>query len=474
MERANKKVKIVFILLSIFIVIIIGLGFYGYYKVLNTDLIYQGVKVDKYDLSLMTKEEGLLYLKNNHWEEVKNRKMKLKYLDEEYIYGLDELGLSFDYEKIINMAYSIGREGNAFKRIKDIIHVKRNGFVIPLESNISKEKIDRIVELISQEINRDAKDAEFHFNNGNISITDEVVGRVVDKEGLSQAIYENINQLDTIEIPVENIIPKVTKSLLSRINGVIGEYSTSFQGSSQNRIENIRLSAQAFKGKLLMPGETMSFNETTGPRAKQFGYKEATVILNGEFTPDVGGGVCQTSTTLYNALLLADVTILQRSPHSIPSNYVNFGQDAAVAYGFLDLKFRNDFDYPIYIDSKVVGNRLYFYIYGDKQSRDYTVKIESEIVETIPAEEEVIVDETLEPGSKVLVQAGRTGYRVNTYKSIIKNGKTVSRDLISKDFYRPKNFIYKIAKEAVDTSTNLEAELDNEFDELQEDGGNEE
>ena len=474
MERANKKVKIVFILLSIFIVIIIGLGFYGYYKVLNTDLIYQGVKVDKYDLSLMTKEEGLLYLKNNHWEEVKNRKMKLKYLDEEYVYGLDELGLSFDYEKIINMAYSIGREGNVFKRIKDIIHVKRNGFVIPLESNISKEKIDRIVELISQEINRDAKDAEFHFNNGNISITDEVVGRVVDKEGLSQAIYENINQLDTIEIPVENIIPKVTKSLLSRINGVIGEYSTSFQGSSQNRIENIRLSAQAFKGKLLMPGETMSFNETTGPRAKQFGYKEATVILNGEFTPDVGGGVCQTSTTLYNALLLADVTILQRSPHSIPSNYVNFGQDAAVAYGFLDLKFRNDFDYPIYIDSKVVGNRLYFYIYGDKQSRDYTVKIESEIVETIPAEEEVIVDETLEPGSKVLVQAGRTGYRVNTYKSIIKNGKTVSRDLISKDFYRPKNFIYKIAKEAVDTSTNLEAELDNEFDELQEDGGNEE
>lgn len=474
MERANKKVKIVFILLSIFIVIIIGLGFYGYYKVLNTDLIYQGVKVDKYDLSLMTKEEGLLYLKNNHWEEVKNRKMKLKYLDEEYVYGLDELGLSFDYEKIINMAYSIGREGNAFKRIKDIIHVKRNGFVIPLESNISKEKIDRIVELISQEINRDAKDAEFHFNNGNISITDEVVGRVVDKEGLSQAIYENINQLDTIEIPVENIIPKVTKSLLSRINGVIGEYSTSFQGSSQNRIENIRLSAQAFKGKLLMPGETMSFNETTGPRAKQFGYKEATVILNGEFTPDVGGGVCQTSTTLYNALLLADVTILQRSPHSIPSNYVNFGQDAAVAYGFLDLKFRNDFDYPIYIDSKVVGNRLYFFIYGDKQSRDYTVKIESEIVETIPAEEEVIVDETLEPGSKVLVQAGRTGYRVNTYKSIIKNGKTVSRDLISKDFYRPKNFIYKIAKEAVDTSTNLEAELDNEFDELQEDGGNEE
>lgn len=217
-----------------------------------------------------------------------------------------------------------------------------------------------------------------------------------------------------------------------------------------------------------MPGESMSFNETTGPRAKKFGYKEASVIIAGEYTPDVGGGVCQTSTTLYNALLLADVTILERSPHSIPAKYVKFGQDAAVAFGFLDLKFRNDFDYPIYFDSKIVGDRIYFYVYGDRQSKDYTVKIDSEIVETIHAKEETVLDKTLEPGSKVLVQEGRTGYKVNTYKSIIKNGKTVSRDLISKDFYRPRNFIYRIGEEI--TTTTSTTDKDGWLDDLVEDG----
>ncbi|GFN35782.1 VanW family protein [Tepidimicrobium xylanilyticum] len=472
MERSNRKIKIAFMFLSIVIASIIGLGFYGYFKILNTNLIYQGVRVEKYDLSLMTKEEGLNYIKENHEKELKDRSMKLIYADKEYVYSLDELGLYSDYEKAINEAYSVGREGSIFKRIKDIIYVKKNGIVIPLDSNIDKNRINHIVDTISEEIDSDAKDAEFHFNNGNISITNEVVGRVVDKEKLSKAINDNIDRLDTIEIPVENILPKVTKSLLSRINGVIGEYSTSFKGSSQNRIENIRISATALKGKLLMPGESLSFNDTTGPRDKKFGYKEANVILNGEFTPDVGGGVCQTSTTLYNALLLADVTILERSPHSIPATYVKFGQDAAVAYGFLDLKFRNDFDFPIYIDSKMVGNQLYFYIYGDKRSKDYTVKIESEIIETIPANEELILDETLEPGSRILVQAGRKGYKVNTYKSIIKNGKTVSRELISKDFYRPKNFIYKVGKDVVETSNNLEDELNNRIDDIEMDGSN--
>ena len=111
-----------------------------------------------------------------------------------------------------------------------------------------------------------------------------------------------------------------------------------------------------------------------------------------------------------------------------------------------DLKFRNDFDYPVYFDSKIIGDRVYFYVYGDKQTRDYSVKIDSEIIETIPYKEEIILDKTLEPGSKVLVQEGRNGYRVNTYKSIIKSNKTVSKDLISKDFYKPRNFIYRVGK----------------------------
>jgi vancomycin resistance protein YoaR len=468
MEGINKKTRIILIIMFIFLAIILGLGFYGYFKVLSTELIYEGVKVEEYDLSFMTKEEALKLIKDKKGEEIKKKIMTLIYVDEEYRYRLDELGFNLNYEKAVDQAYAVGRNGNIFKRIKEIIRTKRNGVEISLDSNLNMEKIDHIVETISHDIDKEAKNAEFHFNNGNISITDEIVGKIVDREKLRQIIQNNIDTLDIVQIPVEDIIPKVTKSLLSRINGIIGEYSTSFKGSSQNRIENIRLSANSIRGKILMPGESMSFNETTGPRAKKYGYKEASVIIAGEYTPDVGGGVCQTSTTLYNALLLADVTILERSPHSIPAKYVKFGQDAAVAFGFLDLKFRNDFDYPIYFDSKIVGDRIYFYVYGDRQSKDYTVKIDSEIVETIHAKEETVLDKTLEPGSKVLVQEGRTGYKVNTYKSIIKNGKTVSRDLISKDFYRPRNFIYRIGEEI--TTTTSTTDKDGWLDDLVEDG----
>lgn len=471
MEGTNKKNKIILILLAILLAIILGLGFYGYFKVLSSELIYEGVIVDKFDLSFMSKEEALNFIKDKKEEEISSKKMSLVYMDKEYIFGLKELGFYYEYEEAVNKAYLVGREGNILNRLKNIVYARRNGIEISLDSNLNMEKIDHIADEISHDIDKEAKDAEFHFNNGSIAVTDEIVGKSVDKNKLRQAIKDNIYTLENIQVPVKDIIPKISKDLLSRINGVIGEFSTSFKGSSQNRIENIDLSSKSIKGKILMPGESMSFNETTGPREGKFGYKEASVIIAGEFTPAIGGGVCQTSTTLYNALLVADVTILERSPHSIPAKYVKFGQDAAVAFGFLDLKFRNDFDYPIYFDSKIVGDRVHFYVYGDKQSRDYTVKIESEILETIPSKEEIILDKTLEPGNKVLVQEGRTGYRVNTYKSIIKNGKTISKDLINKDFYRPRNFIYKVGEElATPTSTNPDEQLDDLLEDGEVDG----
>lgn len=241
-------------------------------------------------------------------------------------------------------------------------------------------------------------------------------------------------------------MPKLSKSLLSRINGIIGEYSTSFLGSSPNRIENIRLSAESINGTILLPGQIMSFNEVTGPIREEFGYKDATVIVGGQYTSGVGGGVCQTSTTLYNALILAGVTILERSPHSIPPRYVDLGRDAAVAENLLDLKFRNDFDYPIYIATEAKNNRIFVYIYGDISHRGYTVKIESEVIETIKPGEEHIVDEKLKAGEKVLVQEGRNGYKVRTYRYIIKDGIIVDKEIISTDYYKEKNYIYKIGR----------------------------
>lgn len=439
----KKSVIIVISISAIVLSVALGSVAYIYRNILNVDTIYKGVTIDGYDVNDKTMEQALNYIKAKKESEIKEKSMNLIYGKKVYKIDLEKIGFSYDYNKAVKTAFKLGRQGNLINRLRDIMKIK-NGIEVPLESSYQYEKIENIVNNISQEINMDSVDAILNFNKGKITIDDEVIGNKLKKDELISKIEENIFILRDIYIPVENIQPILTKDFLSRINGIIGEFTTSFKGSSRGRIENIRLSANAISNKLILPGEELSYNNLTGPRSSQSGYQEANVIIGGELTPGLGGGVCQTSTTMYNALLLSDVTILERHPHSIPANYVPYGQDAAVAYGYLDLKFRNDFDFPIYTYAKILGDSLYVYIYGDTKSKDYTVKIKPEIVERIFANTEEIFDGTLLPGTKIDVQKGRTGYKVNTYKSIIKDGKVISKKQITTDHYRKKDYIYKI------------------------------
>lgn len=442
----NKNLIIFLSIVFVISAIALGGAFYIYKNILNIDTIYKGVTIDNLDVSRKTMEQALEYIKEIKTKEIKGKHMNLIYGERTYKIALADLGFSYDYDEAVKKAIKLGREGNFLKRLRDIAKIK-GGVNIPLRSFYSLEKAETIVNAISKEINTEAKDAEIRLVNGKINIIDHEIGKRVLKEDLLGLIDHNINKLEDITIPVEDVIPAVTNKLLARINGIIGEYSTSFKGSSKNRIENIRLSANAISNKLILPGEEFSYNKATGPRTAESGYREANVIIGGELTPDIGGGVCQTSTTLYNALLLADLTILERHNHSIPVGYVPIGQDAAVAYGYLDLKFKNPFDFPIFLHTKLTGDRLYAYIYGDKNVKDYTVKITSQIVETIQPKTEIIFDSSMEPGENILIQKGRTGYKVVTYKSIIKDGKVVSKEQITRDHYRKKDYIYKAGQE---------------------------
>lgn len=446
----NKRLLIILPILII-IAMVLGGGFYIYNNILNIDTIYSGVTIDKIDISGNTKDQAYNYLKTKKENEQENDKMKLTYEDMDFFITREELGFEYDYHKAIEKAYTLGRQGNYLDRFKKIQSLKNNTEDIELESLYDFSKVRPIVKEISEKINIDSKDAEFDFNGGNIKIKEETVGRALNEDKLAELIEKNVEELSEIDLPVDIINPDYTKEFYSAINGIIGEYSTSFKGSSFGRIENIKLSAKALSNRLLLPGEELSYNKTTGPRQKQFGYMEAPVIIAGDLTPGIGGGVCQTSTTLYNALLLADMKILERSPHSIAPAYVPKGQDAAVATGYLDLVFRNDYDFPVYTLSKVVGDRLYFYIYGDTRKKNYTVKIEPEILEKIDYNITETLDETVAPGERKLVQDGRTGYKVKTYKTIIRDGKIINKTPITSDYYRERNYIYKVGPPATST-----------------------
>lgn len=439
-----KKGNIVLLSIAIIIVaIVMGAWVYIYHNILNVDTIYKGVNIDKYHVGDKTMEQALEYIKEIKEEEINGKSMKLIYKNKEFKIKLKQLEFTYEYKDAILSAYEQGRRGTPFARLKKIIEIKQ-GVEIPLKPIYRVERVEEIANSISKLINNKAVDAKMNFHNGSFSFEEEVIGEEVYIEELIEDIHKNIYLLQDIYIKVEDIKPKLTKAFLSRINGVIGEFTTSFKGSSKGRIENIRLSANAISNKLILPSEEFSYNNTTGPRAAQFGYQEANIIIGGELTPGLGGGVCQTSTTMYNALLLGDLTIIERHPHSIPAAYVPYGQDAAVSYGYLDLKFRNDFDFPIYTYAKVIGHKITIYIYGDTLAKPYIVKIKPEIVETLYANTQEIIDPTLKPGEKITIQKGRTGYKVKTYKTIIKEGKVISKKQISTDHYRKKDLIYKI------------------------------
>jgi vancomycin resistance protein YoaR len=438
--------KILLIVLPLIIIIggLLGGGYYLYENTINTNAIYKGVTIENYDVGGMTKEKAIEFLRQQKEIDDANKSINLSYEDKSYDISLDDMGYTYNFEDTAEAAYNIGRDGNLIERYKNIKEIEKSGKQIFMEPDYDRDKILKIVEDIEKYINQESVDAIFNFNNGNFKVSEDRIGITVKTSELINLLVDNMYELEDIEIPVDITEPKVTKKLLSRINGVIGEFSTSFKGSANGRIQNIKLSSQAMGNLLILPGQEISYNNTLGPVQAKYGYMEAPVILNGELTPGMGGGVCQSSTTLYNALLLADVTIVERHPHSIAAAYVPRGTDGAVASGYLDLKFRNDYDFPIYTYSKIVGDKVYFYVYGDTTAKDYTVKIEPELIETIPHKVNEVLDSTLEPGARQLVQEGRNGYKVRTYKSIIKNGQVIERKQITYDYYREKDFIYKV------------------------------
>ena len=445
--------KSLLILLLVIIVLggVLGGAYYIYDSSINIDTIYSGVKIDGYEVGNRRPEDAINFISLQKQTDDMDKTISLSYLDKNYDISLSELGYTYDFEKAVDEAYSLGREGNPIERYRFIKELKKGQGNIVLEPKYDMDLVLKLVDKIEEDLYQEAKDASLEFNSGSFVVSKAMPGITLKKSDLINQIVDSINNPGNIQIPVDIVEPKITEDLLGRVNGIIGQFSTSFKGSSSGRIQNIRQSAKAVSNLLVLPGEEFSFNELVGPIGPSTGYTEAPVIVNGELTPGLGGGVCQSSTTLYNALLLSDVKIVERHPHSIAAAYVPRGTDGAVARGYLDLKFMNNFDFPIYIHSSISGNTIQFYVYGDKNSKDYSVKIEPELLQTIPYKVQEIYDATLEPGARVLQQEGRTGYKVRTFKSIIKDGIVIERTQINYDYYRERDYIYKVGPQLPET-----------------------
>jgi len=215
----------------------------------------------------------------------------------------------------------------------------------------------------------------------------------------------------------------------------LANFSTSLAGRTRNQRHNARLAAAALDGVVLPPGGEFSFNRTVGPWTRDKGYKRAPVSYGGEMVITWGGGVCQVSSTLYNAALLAGLTVVERDHHRWAPLYVPPGRDAAVAYGLADLRLRNPYPAPVRLEARVRGDVLLCRFLSRSRPR-FQYRILTELREKIPAPPLVRFDRDLPAGRQVRRTPGRPGGVVRTYRLTLYRGRVIEKEWLSDDEYR--------------------------------------
>lgn len=461
--------------LFIVLILILGGGYFGYTKytehkrieameeALKSDKIYENISLDGIDVGGLSKEEAKEKVLSAKASDLEDKNINIAVEDKNYTFELKNLDHKMDIDKALDEAYNYAREGELEERYNKLEALKENPLDITIDKEIDYSHVDEFVSKIASETNSEAVNAEFSVKNGKITSTESKDGKKLDSEKLKNDIIDAINNSkENIIASVETIEPEKKHSELEKINGLIGSFTTDISTSSNERKTNIRVSSNTVSKKLLLPGESFNFNNAIGDVSTAKGYKNAHVLKGGEYEDGLGGGMCQTSTTLYNALIRAGVKIIERHPHSRAASYVPKGQDCAVWRGTKNLRFKNDFDFPIYIDSSVTNNKVTFYVYGDKSKKDYDISFKSEIVEVIKSETVEKVDPSLKPGERVVDFKGYDGYRVVTNKIVTKDGKVISNKQFTKNYYPKRDTIVRVSDKSGDTDGSSQDSGDNE------------
>ena len=292
---------------------------------------------------------------------------------------------------------------------------------------------------IAEEFDREAEDSTVTRKNGKFVITDEKDGLVMDKAKTLAAVAE---VMETRMSGKALIVAEVTKAEVTakdneNVTDLIGTYYTTFNNSDRNRNTNLVVGCNYINGTILAPGEVFSANIELGSQTAAGGYKMAGVYNNGKVEQGMAGGVCQVTTTLYNAAIMAELEIVERHPHSMTVGYVPLGRDAAVAGNYKDLKFRNNTEYPIMIEAYASGGKLVMNIFGHEvHNAGRKVSFDTVYEATIPKPAEKVTEdpERLE-GEREVTSKGRTGSKVSVYKTVTDGGQT-KREWFSSSSYR--------------------------------------
>ncbi len=319
------------------------------------------------------------------------------------------------------------------------IHETENVIKIPVETKTPQE-ID--VDKIHSEIYQEAQDA--YYTKEPFTVYPEVEGIDFDVEKAKEMIASEVKDEYVIELIITK--PKVTLEDIGTeaFPDRLSTFSTRYDASDKDRTTNLVIACRKLNGKVIMPGETFSYNETLGPRTYAAGYRNGKIYSNGQVVDGLGGGICQISSTLYNAALMSDMEIVERRNHQFVTSYVDKGRDATVVYGATDFRFKNTRTYPIRLVASATGGVATVSVYGIKEAdKEYTYSFRTDVISTIPYTTKYVEDSSLATGKEVVTQNGTNGLVCKTYMTKMLNGKVISTELLSTDTYSAMQRIVK-------------------------------
>ncbi len=398
-------------------------------QLLNSLALYEGVHIDGKNFAGKARLVALEELKAEKEPLLDSQKIKFNYEDKNFEYSLRDLGFYYDYEEATQSAFEYGRNGSDEQKLELIKDLTENPVDIPVTLKQNVETVNAVMNAVNEEIKIDAIDGGYSFDpeSGKVTAKTGTPGLGVAFEELKEKILASSTSLEPIAIPTAPIeINPHHEEMAARVNGVIGSASSTYNPWFWERVTNIEVSTDELNGIVVEPGQVFSVNECIGDTTYDKGYQQSIVIVGTKEVPGMGGGVCQTSTTLYQAVLKADLEIVERQSHTLNLSYYDGGLDAAIEYGLADLVFKNNYDFPILIRGYYSEGQVTFEIWGDTNVKNYDVSLFSEWQYDIGYSTEYEYDGSLSPGETRVKTHGVTGSYYEAYRKNESTGEVES------------------------------------------------
>lgn len=406
------------------------------------DRLPSGVSIGGTDVSGLTKEEALTKVRE-YVSDYTSKHVSLFVDDNTASSTISDLGYYWKNTDVVDEALNLGKQGNVIERYMELTDLSRQGVNYNIEYDVNDEILSNTIEECCSEYNVPHVNAGITRDGDGFSYSEGTTGRIIDMDATVNEFHQyllgtwNGNEAE-LKVTMMDDLPEATLEDCQKVTDLLGTYTTTFTGGSSNynRNKNIANGARLINGTVVYVGDTFSANALLEPWTEEHGWYAAGTYVNGKVEDSLGGGICQVSTTLYNALLKAEIDIVERYPHSMSVGYVPLSQDAALAGTYKDLKFENNTDAPLYIEAYCSGNSITFNVYGH-ETRDPGRRVEfiSETTSTIQPSEVVTEDGSQPVGYRYVTERGHVGYTAKLIKRVYQDDELVSEEVVNTSSY---------------------------------------